>query len=294
MAFYNKLFKFYTTVGYGVETKTNQTIEQFLDSVPEDSNANLLFNALISMGVSNNLKISRIISNSEYFNRIDEAIRIVRKADHLESKEQFKEKYPTYIPLANGVGFDDGVFSITDSTNSSTITVNDGSITLNNKSGTGSITTDTLSFSPTSFGFRGQEPAVGVYTNVEPQTLGSGTGAKLTVTVVESVGDGMTIGGVITISGVTVTNGGENYSSNDTLTILTSQLGGSGGVPSLSTVTLSTDDLDLVEQTMVITRSGISMPNLPTTDPLVSGALYNSEGTLKISAGGGSIGGGRR
>lgn len=279
MAFYNNLFKFYTIVGYGIRSKTNQTIAQFLKSVPANSNANLLFTTLLNKRISGNLKISSLIANSQYFNRIDEAIRIVETADSIDGEEEFKENYPTYIQLANGVGFENGVFSITDKSSTTTITVSGSSLTLESTSGNGTITSETLLFSPLSFE-AGQQPAAGTYTNVIPSTDGSGSGAKLTVVVAE--GDRGTF-----IDRVTVTDGGLAYGIGDTLAISTEQLGGSEGEVNYTEATLKESNISspLLEQSIIMTPAGISMPNLPTSDPGIVGLLWNNKGFLGVSLG---------
>ena len=277
MAFYNKTFKLYTLVGYNIARRTNETINQFLTSVPEDSNANLFFTTLTSKRVPGNLKISSLISNSQYFNRINEAIRVVERADSIESDEDFKEKYPTYIPLANGVGFEDGVFSITSGSRTDSITVStslDGNTEIKSfLAGDGSVTAETLDFEPTAF--ETDTIVQGNYIGIQP-TGGSGTGLTVTVRVQEEETGPF-------ISSVTVTAGGTGYQPDDLVSIATSELGADPSTESTRTELLS-KQLNLGQQQQIlITPTGISMPNLPIADPGVTGQLWNDGNTLKIS-----------
>jgi len=277
MAFYNNTFKLYTLVGYNIASRANETINQFLNSVPEDSNANLFFTTLTSTGVSGDLKIRSLISNSQYFNRINEAIDVVERVDSVESDEDIKEKYPTYIPLANGVGFEDGVFSITSGsrTDSITVSASDNTEIKSFLAGDGSVTAETLTFEPTSF--ETDTIVAGTYTDIKP-TGGSGTG--LTVTVVVS-------GALeVTIQSVTVTAGGSGYEVGDTVSIATSALGAETSTESTTTV-LGVEQLNLDQQQRILmTPTGISMPYLPTEDPGVAGQLWVSDGGIvNVSAG---------
>lgn len=277
MAFYNNTFKLYTLVGYNIASRANETINQFLNSVPEDSNANLFFTTLTSTGVSGDLKIRSLISNSQYFNRINDAIDVVERVDSVESDEDIKENYPTYIPLANGVGFEDGVFSITSGsrTDSITVSASDNTEIKSFSAGDGSVVAEDLSFEPTSF--ETDTIVAGTYTGVQP-TGGSGT--ELTVTVVVS--------GELEaeIQSVTVTAGGSGYQVGDVVSIATSELGADPSTES-TTVELTAEDLNLDQQQRIqINPTGIFMLDLPDEDPRVAGQLYTSEtGSLNVSSG---------
>jgi hypothetical protein len=280
MAFYNKIFKLYTLVGYNIDRRANETINQFLKSVPEDSNANLFFTTLTSKRVPGNLKISSLISNSQYFNRINEAIRVVERADSIESDEDFKEKYPTYIPLANGVGFEDGVFSITSGSRTDSITVStslDGNTEIKSfLAGDGSVKVKSLEFSPTTF--RTDTIVVENYTGIQP-TGGSGTGLTVTVRVQDK-------GAGPYISSVTVTAGGTGYEAGDVVSIATSELGAETSTESTSVELLAKGLSQDQQQRILMTPTGISMPDLPTADPFITGQLYVSDGGIVyVSAG---------
>jgi len=168
----------------------------------------------------------------------------------------------------------DGVYTITSGSRTDSITaLASGSIEIKSLlAGDGSVTAETLTFSPTSF----EEDTIveGTYTGVQP-TGGNGTG--LTVTVV--------VNALLNIQSVTVTAGGSGYESGDVVSIATSALGADPSTES-TTTTLTSDDLNLDQQQRILmTPTGISMPDLPTSDPSVAGQLYISTGTLKVSSG---------
>jgi len=170
--------------------------------------------------------------------------------------------------------FKDGVYTITSGSRTDSITaLASGSIEIKSLlAGDGSVTAETLTFSPTSF----EEDTIveGTYTGVQP-TGGNGTG--LTVTVV--------VNALLNIQSVTVTAGGSGYEANDEVSIATSELGADPSTES-TTTTLTSDDLNLDQQQRILmTPTGISMPDLPTSDPSVAGQLYISTGTLKVSSG---------
>ena len=170
----------------------------------------------------------------------------------------------------------DGIYTITSGSRTDSITaLASGSIEIKSLlAGDGSVTAETLSFLPTSF--ETDTIVAGTYTGVQP-TGGSGTG--LTVTVVVS--------GELeaTIQSVTVTAGGSGYEAGDTVSIATSELGADPSTESI-TVELTAEGLNLDQQQRILmTPTGISMPDLPTSDPSVAGQLYTSEGALTVSSG---------
>jgi len=143
---------------------------------------------------------------------------------------------------------------------------------------------------------------VGTYT-VSPTTDGSGTGAQFKLVVDESRGAFIIDGNLSS-----VLNGGSGYAVGDTLTVDLTDLGGNmgrtavftllaGGVDDTktSTITVTEDEINLSTTTISVTGSliisnifsstSINFGNLPTTDPRVSGQLWNDSGSLKISAG---------
>jgi len=170
----------------------------------------------------------------------------------------------------------DGVYTITSGSRTDSITaLASGSIEIKSLlAGDGSVTAETLTFSPTFF--ETDTIVAGTYTGVQP-TSGSGTG--LTVTVVTS-------GELeVVIDSVTVTDGGTGYEVGDVVSIATSALGAESSTES-TTVELTSDDLNLDQQQRILmTPTGISMPDLPTSDPSVAGQLYTSEGALTVSSG---------
>ena len=171
----------------------------------------------------------------------------------------------------------DGVYTITSGSRTDSITaLASGSIEIKSLlAGDGSVTAETLTFSPTFF--EADTVVAGTYTGVQP-TGGNGTG--LTVTVVVSEGEEFP-----TISSVTVTDGGSGYESGDIVSIATSALGADPSTQS-TTVELGAEQLNLTQQQRILmSPTGISMPNLPTSDPSVAGQLYTSTGTLKVSSG---------
>ena len=170
--------------------------------------------------------------------------------------------------------FKDGVYTITSGSRTDSITaLASGSIEIKSLlAGDGSVTAETLTFSPTSF----EEDTIveGTYTGVQP-TGGNGTG--LTVTVV--------VNALLNIQSVTVTAGGSGYESGDVVSIATSALGAETSTEN-TTTTLGSAQLNLDQQQRILmTPTGISMPDLPTSDPSVAGQLYTSTGTLTVSSG---------
>jgi len=170
--------------------------------------------------------------------------------------------------------FKDGVYTITSGSRTDSITaLASGSIEIKSLlAGDGSVTAETLTFSPTSF----EEDTIveGTYTGVQP-IGGNGTG--LTVTVV--------VNALLNIQSVTVTAGGSGYESGDVVSIATSALGAETSTEN-TTTTLGSAQLNLDQQQRILmTPTGISMPDLPTSDPSVAGQLYTSTGTLKVSSG---------
>jgi hypothetical protein len=113
------------------------------------------------------------------------------------------------------------------------------------------------------------------YTDIEP-TGGSGTGLVVTV---EVSGESTP-----TIAQVTVTAGGTGYQPGDVVSIATSELGANPSTES-TTVILESSDLSAEnQQRILITPTGIFLPDLPTSDPSVEGQLWNDSGSLKIDS----------
>jgi hypothetical protein len=280
MAFYNKINKFYSEIGYNVNGRTRETIDEFLDTVPTDSTANLILNKIKNSGISGNTTIVRLISNKEFFIRISRALAEAEKKNLILDTEKTKTNLVTYIESSNGQGFEDGVFSIKNKNGDiSTITVTNSSLTLESKTGDGIITSEVLEFSPLSF-LTGQQPIDGKYKIFEPETSGSGTGLVLIVTVTTPPKSKFGA-----ISNVEVADGGKDYGVGDTLKISTEQLGGKTGEVNYSTLTLKESDMEnpILKQSIVITPESISLPNLPTTSPVEGGVLWNNDGVLSIS-----------
>jgi len=187
------------------------------------------------------------------------------------------------LTTLNNQSFKDGVYTITSGSRTDSITaLASGNIEIKSLlAGDGSVTAKTLTFSPTSF----EEDIIvaGTYPGVQP-TGGSGTG--LTVTVVVVSGDL----GVI-IQSVTVTDGGTGYESGDTVSIATSELGADPSTEDPTTYELKAEDLNLTQQQRILmTPTGIFMPDIPTSDPQVAGQLWvdntpTGGGAIKRSAG---------
>ena len=178
------------------------------------------------------------------------------------------------LTTLNNQSFKDGVYTITSGSRTDSITaLASGSIEVKSLlAGDGSVTAETLTFSPTFF--ETDTIVAGTYTGVQP-TGGNGTG--LTVTVV--------VNALLNIQSVTVTAGGSGYEANDEVSIATSELGADPSTES-TTVELGAEQLSLDQQQRILmTPTGISMPDLPTSDPRVAGQLYNVTGELKISVG---------
>ena len=179
------------------------------------------------------------------------------------------------LTTLNNQSFKDGVYSITSGSRTDSITaLASGSIEIKSIiPSIGEVIAETLEFSPTEF----EDEIVGAtYTGIEP-TGGIGTGLVVTVVVAPLPSPN--------ISSVTVTDGGTGYQPGDVVSIATSELGADPSTES-TTVTLRSRDLFAeYQQRILMTPTGISMPDLPIEDPGVEGQLWNDSNTLKISAG---------
>ncbi len=159
----------------------------------------------------------------------------------------------------------DGVYTITSGSRTDSITaLASGSIEIKSFSASdGSVTAESLEFLPTSFE---TDVIVGAtYTGIQP-TGGSGTGLVVTVVVAPLPSPN--------ISSVTVTTSGTGYQPDDVVSIATSELGADPSTES-TTVTLGSRDLSAEnQQRILMTPTGISMPDLPESDPRVVGQLW--------------------
>jgi hypothetical protein len=181
------------------------------------------------------------------------------------------------LTTLNNQSFKDGVYSITSESRTDSITaLASGSIEIKSIiPSTGEVIVEALEFLPTSF--ETDTIVAGTYVGVQP-TGGSGTG--LTVDVVVEDGDD-----VPEITSITVTAGGTGYQPDDVVQIATSELGAVSSTEE-TTVTLGSRDLSAeYQQRILMTPTGISMPDLPTEEPVVAGQLWNDANTLKISRG---------
>lgn len=180
------------------------------------------------------------------------------------------------LTTLNNQSFKDGVYSITSGSRTDSITaLASGSIEIKSIiPSTGEVTADALEFAPA--GFETDTIVAGTYTDIQP-TGGSGTGLVVTVVVSEEL--------EATIRSVTVTAGGSGYQPGDVVSIDTSELGADPSTESTS-VTLTVTNLSATnQQRILMTPTGIFMPDLPTSDPSVAGQLYTSDGALTVSSG---------
>jgi len=171
----------------------------------------------------------------------------------------------------------DGVYTITSGSRTDSITaLASGSVEIKSfLAGDGSVTSFDLYFSPTTF--ETDTIVVGTYTGIQP-TGGSGTGLTVTVLVTDR-------GGGPEIASVTVTAGGSGCEIEDIVSIATSELGADPSTESAE-ARLKADQLNSGQQQRILmTPTGISMPDLPEEDPSVAGQLWNASGGLKISPG---------
>lgn len=160
----------------------------------------------------------------------------------------------------------DGVYTITSGSRTDSITaLASGSIEIKSfLAGDGSVTAESLVFDPTTF--ETDTIVEGNYTGIQP-TGGSGTGLTVQVRVQDT-------GAGPYISGVTVTAGGTGYQPDDVVSIATSELGANPSTES-TTVTLGSRDLSAEnQQRILMTPTGISIPDLPESDPRVVGQLW--------------------
>jgi hypothetical protein len=89
MAFYNRINDFYTLVGNNVASKTNESIDAFLNSLADKySNAGLILNYIKNSGVSGSTDINDLLSNSQYFNILNEALRLAKLTDRTDFYEK--------------------------------------------------------------------------------------------------------------------------------------------------------------------------------------------------------------
>lgn len=170
------------------------------------------------------------------------------------------------LTTLNNQSFKDGVYTITSGSRTDSITaLASGSIEIKSLlSGDGSVTADSLTFSPTTF--ETDTIVVGTYTGIQP-TRGSGTGLTVTVVVNDR-------GGGPEIASITVTAGGTGYEKGDVVGIATSELGADSSTEK-TTSELGAEQLNLDQQQRILmTPTGISMPDLPESDPRVAGQLW--------------------
>jgi hypothetical protein len=161
----------------------------------------------------------------------------------------------------------DGVYTITSGSRTDTITaLASGSIEIKSFSaGDGSVTAESLSFLPKTF--ETDTIVVGTYTGIQP-TGGLGTGLTVTAVVALNLDD------VPQIQSVTVTAGGSGYETGDVVSIATSELGADPSTES-TTTELGAEQLSQDQQQRILmTPTGISMPDLPESDPRVVGQLW--------------------
>ena len=181
------------------------------------------------------------------------------------------------LTTLNNQSFKDGVYSITSGSRTDSITaLASGSIEIKSIiPSTGAVIAETLEFSPKEF--ETDTIVAGTYVGVQPTGGDGGTGLTVTVVVAPLPSPN--------ISSVTVTAGGTGYQPDDVLSIATSELGADPSTES-TTVTLRSRDLFAeYQQRILMTPTGISMPDLPGEDPGVEGQLWNDSNTLKVSAG---------
>ena len=175
----------------------------------------------------------------------------------------------------------DGVYTITSGSRTDSITaLASGSIEVKSIiPSTGEVITEQLASLASPTTFETDTILVGVYEDVQP-TGGSGTGLTVNVTV-SNLGEGPFI------RFVTTTNGGTGYLPEDKVYIATSELGADPSTESTE-ITLGIADISPTsQQRLLMTPTGISLPDLPTEDPGIAGQLwYGSEsGALYVSLG---------
>ncbi len=181
--------------------------------------------------------------------------------------------------------FKDGVYSITSGSRTDSITaLASGSIEIKSIiPSTGEVIASELVFLPTEF--ETDTIVDGTYTDITP-TGGSGTGLVVTVVVATRPPTIEDPSPSPSISSVEVTAGGTGYHPDDVVSIATSELGAEEPSTESTTVTLESGDLSATnQQRILMTPTGISIPDLPIEDPNVAGQLWNDKNTLKISAG---------
>lgn len=97
MGFYNKINDFYRLVGNNVASKTNETIDDFLSSLTDKySNAGLILNYIKNSGVSGNTTIKTVLSNSQYFNILNQALRLANITDTTDFYQKVLDDYSQY------------------------------------------------------------------------------------------------------------------------------------------------------------------------------------------------------
>ena len=177
------------------------------------------------------------------------------------------------LTTLNNQSFKDGVYTITSGSRTDSITaLASGSIEIKSIISTGEVIVEYLEFEP--FEYFTDAIVPGTYVEVQP-TGGSGTGLVVTVTVDLKPA----------IESVEVTDGGTGYQSGDIVKIDTSELGANPSTES-TTATLGSRDLSAEsQQRILMTPTGISMPDLPIEDPRVEGQLWKDRSTLKVSEG---------
>lgn len=175
--------------------------------------------------------------------------------------------------------FVDGVYTITSGSRTDSITaLASGSLEIKTIiPSTGEVITDDLVGLASPTAFETDTIVVGNYIGVQP-TGGSGTGLTVNIRIVDK-------GAGPYISSIAVTDGGTGYVAGDAVFIATSEMGADPSTEStaieLSAEVISADS----QQRILMTPTGISMPDLPTADPGVAGQLWYTadNGVLYVS-----------
>lgn len=189
------------------------------------------------------------------------------------------------LTTLNNQSFKDGVYTITSGSRTDSITaLASGSIEIKTIiPSTGEVITEELVGLASPIKFDTDTIVVNTYTGVQP-TGGSGTGLTVNVRI-STLPTGPT--GPSYIKNITVTDGGTGYVAGDKVYIATSELGADPSTESTE-INLGAGNISTgSQQRILMTPTGISMPDLPTEDPAVAGQLwYASEsGSLYVSLG---------
>jgi len=99
MAFYGKIDQLYGILASDVRSNPTQTLGDYLLNNP-NGQGHVLINYLIGAGVPSTLRIDLLISRSEYFNRVDKAIKVSIQTkslnDEITITNQYGEGYATF------------------------------------------------------------------------------------------------------------------------------------------------------------------------------------------------------